>query len=93
MVDENRVEGTVKNLGGKVQDVVGGLTGDTETKARGKVNQAAGSAQDTYGSALDTVGEWSESIVGMTKDRPLTALLFAVSIGYMIRMLTHSGRR
>ena len=93
MVDENRVEGTVKNLGGKVQNVVGGLTGDISTQARGKVNQAAGTVQDTYGAAFDAVSEWSESIVGMTKEKPLVALLVAVSIGYMIRMLTHASRR
>ena len=93
MVDENRVEGTMKNLGGKVQDAVGGLTGDTGTQARGKVNQAAGTAQDTYGSALDTISDLGDSVAGMAKDKPLTALLIAVSIGYMIRMLTHSSRR
>jgi uncharacterized protein YjbJ (UPF0337 family) len=39
MVDENRTEGTLRNVGGKVQDAVGGLTGDSSTQARGKVTK------------------------------------------------------
>lgn len=93
MVDENRIEGSVKNLGGKLQDVVGGVTGDAEIQARGKANQAAGSAQNAFGSVMDTASEWSGSIAGMTKDKPLTALLVAVSVGYMLHMLTHTRRR
>ena len=36
MVDENRVEGTARNIGGKVQDAVGVVTGDAATQARGR---------------------------------------------------------
>ena len=46
MVDSNRPEGTLRSMGGKVQDAVGGLTGDTSMQASGKVNEAAGSAQE-----------------------------------------------
>ena len=55
MVDENRVEGTIKNATGKVQETVGGVFGDTDTQVRGKANQYAGEAQSYYGEALDTV--------------------------------------
>ena len=44
MADENRAEGTARNFGGRVQDAVGAVTGDTATQARGQMNRAAGSA-------------------------------------------------
>ncbi len=93
MVDENRIEGAARNIGGKVQDAVGDLTGDAETQTRGKTNQAAGTAQNALGSAMDTASEWTGSMAEMTKDKPLTALLVAISVGYMIGMLTHTSRR
>jgi hypothetical protein len=33
-MDENRVEGTARNLGGKVQEGVGRLPGDARTRAK-----------------------------------------------------------
>ncbi len=93
MVDENRIEGAARNMGGKLQDAVGGLTGDTETQARGKANQAAGTAQNAFGSVADTASEWTGMLAESAKDQPLTALLVAVSVGFMLRMLTHTSRR
>ena len=39
MVDENCIEGTARNIGGKIQDAVGAVTGDTATQARGQMNR------------------------------------------------------
>ena len=47
-MDENRVEGTARNLGGKVQEGFGKVTGDARRQADGIANQAAGAAQDLY---------------------------------------------
>ena len=52
-MDENRIEGTVRNVGGKVEEGFGRVTGDTKTRTEGLVNQAAGAAQDLYGQARD----------------------------------------
>lgn len=92
MVDENRIEGAARNMGGKLQDAVGGLTGDTATQARGKVSQTAGNAQNALRSAADTATEWSGTVADTVKDRPLTALLIALSVGYVLRMLRHTSR-
>ena len=56
-MDENRVEGTARNLGGKVQEGFGRVTGNVRTQAEGLANQAAGAAQDLYGQAADTARE------------------------------------
>jgi uncharacterized protein YjbJ (UPF0337 family) len=76
-MDENRFEGTARNIGGKVQDAVGGLTGDTATQARGKLNQAAGQAQQAYGAAVDDLKDF-------TAAQPMTALLAAMGIGVVL---------
>ncbi len=80
MVDENRVEGTIKSATGKVQDTVGGVFGDTDTQVRGKANQYAGEAQSYYGEALDTVRD-------VAADRPVTALAAAAGVGLLIGLL------
>ena len=92
-MDENRIKGAARNIGGKLQDTAGDLTGDTETQARGKANEALGTAQNTLGSAIDTAGDWSENLAATAKERPLLALFAAVSVGYMLRLLTHARRR
>ena len=50
-MDENRVEGTARNLGGKAQEGFGKVTGNARAQAEGLANQAAGAAQDLYGQA------------------------------------------
>lgn len=67
MVDENEIEGTAREFGGRVQDAIGGLTGDACTQAKGKWNQAAGKAQQTFGDAAEELRE-------NVSNSPLTAL-------------------
>ena len=40
-MNEDRVAGTATNLGGKVQQGIGRVTGDTKSQVEGVVNQAA----------------------------------------------------
>jgi uncharacterized protein YjbJ (UPF0337 family) len=80
MVDENRIEGTARNIGGKIQDAVGAVTGDKETQARGQMNRVAGSAQDAYGQAVDEVRSFAS-------DQPVVALLSAMAVGVVIGFL------
>jgi uncharacterized protein YjbJ (UPF0337 family) len=61
-MDENRLEGTTRNLGGKIQEGIGRATGDTKTKAEGLVNQAAGTAQDLYGQTADAARQTATAL-------------------------------
>jgi uncharacterized protein YjbJ (UPF0337 family) len=79
-MDENRFEGTARNVAGKVQDAVGGLTGDTATQLRGKTRQVAGQAQDTYGEAADEIRRFAA-------EQPLTTILLSVGFGVMLGFL------
>ena len=53
--DEDRVEGSAKNLGGKVKEGIGKLTGDSKTQAEGKSDQVEGKVQNTVGGVKDAV--------------------------------------
>jgi uncharacterized protein YjbJ (UPF0337 family) len=84
MIDENRIEGSARNFGGKIEDVVGAVTGDKATQARGQMNRTAGSAQNAYGQAMD-------EIRSIASDQPLVALLSVMTVGIVIGFLL--GRR
>jgi uncharacterized protein YjbJ (UPF0337 family) len=45
-MDENRIAGTAKNVGGKVEEGLGRVTGDAKTQARGQARQVEGDIQD-----------------------------------------------
>lgn len=76
----NQFEGTARDIGGRVEDAVGGLTGDTTTQVRGKVRQAAGQAQSMVGDAADTVRDFAS-------EQPMGAVLLAAGIGFIAGML------
>lgn len=73
----DRVEGTVRDLGGRVQESVGKFTGDAKTQAEGLYNQAAGQAQQTVGQMSDVI-----------KGQPIAAVVIAVGLGYLLGRLT-----
>ena len=60
-MNDDRVIGTAKNLGGKAQEALGHVTGDTKSQVEGVINQAAGAAQDLYGQAKETASDASPS--------------------------------
>jgi uncharacterized protein YjbJ (UPF0337 family) len=79
-MDENEIEGTIRDVGGKVEDAVGGLTGDTKTQAEGKFDQLAGKAQKTFGAAADEVRE-------NVSNQPLTALAVVAGVFFALGFL------
>ena len=54
-MDENRLSGTAKNIGGKLEEGIGQVTGDTKTQAEGIARQVSGAAQ-SYRRILVTEG-------------------------------------
>jgi uncharacterized protein YjbJ (UPF0337 family) len=79
-MDENEFEGIARDIGGKFQDAVGGLTGDTETQVKGKFNQAAGKAQKTFGAA-------TEELRDNIKEQPLTAIALVAGAAFLLGFL------
>ena len=94
-MDENRIAGTTKNMGGKVEEGFGRVTGDTKSQVEGIANQAAGAAQDLYGrgrdTAADAAGAVRNSAASLEKwlrhsieTQPYTTALVAVGIGWVL---------
>ena len=87
-MDENRLEGSVRNVGGKVQEGVGRATGDTKSKVEGVMNQAAGTAQDLYGQAADVVRQNAGPVEAWLRDKietqPYTTAIVALGIGWLL---------
>lgn len=54
-VDKDRVEGSATNLGGKLKEGAGKLTGDEKLKNEGVVDQVKGKVQNVVGSVKDTL--------------------------------------
>ncbi len=74
---DDRVEGAAREFGGRVQETVGNMAGDTKTQAQGLYNQAQGQAQQAAGQFSDVV-----------KAQPIVASLVALGIGYVLGRLT-----
>ena len=87
-MNEDRVEGTIKDFAGRAQSTAGDLLGDTKTSAEGRIRQAAGQAQDAYGAAADQIRGLSEELTDRIHETPLLAVFGAVGLGYLIGRLT-----
>lgn len=55
MPDHDRVEGAAKNMGGKVKEAAGKVTGDEKLKAEGRADQVEGKVQNTVGGVKDAL--------------------------------------
>jgi len=50
-IDEDRTEGSAKQMGGKLKEGAGKLFGDAKMKHEGQADQAEGKVQNAWGSA------------------------------------------
>ena len=55
MPDHDRVEGAAKNIGGKIKEAAGKVTGDEKLKAEGRAKQVEGKVQNAVGGLKDTL--------------------------------------
>jgi uncharacterized protein YjbJ (UPF0337 family) len=100
-MNEDRVIGAARNIGGQVQEGLGRATGDATSQAEGAINQAAGAAQNLYGQAKDGAADAAQAvrkgasnaedvIRHVIEQRPYTAALVALCVGWFIG---RTGRR
>jgi uncharacterized protein YjbJ (UPF0337 family) len=100
-MDENRIGGAARNMGGKVQEAVGKVAGNTNLEVRGQANQVAGSAEEIYGQAKDAAADVAESVQKGAKvaddlfrriieERPYTAAVAALAVGWVIGRMGRS---
>ena len=99
-MNEDRLGGTAKNVGGQVEEGFGRATGDVKTQIQGKARQMEGTLQEVYGQAKETAAEAAEAIReagGEAGDflrttieqRPYTTAAVALGIGYLIGRFGH----
>ena len=86
-MDEDRIAGTARKLGGKIQEDVGRFAGDT-AQIKEMANQAASSAQDLYGQAADaardtatTLDKWLRNTI---ETQPYATAIVALGIGWLL---------
>jgi uncharacterized protein YjbJ (UPF0337 family) len=94
-MDEHRVTGAARNVGGKVEEGFGRVTGDTKSQVQGVIDQAQGTAENLYGQAKDAAGSAAEGVrktassfddvVRHTiEQRPYTAAAIALGLGWLL---------
>lgn len=54
-IDDDRVEGSAKNIKGSIKEAAGKLTGDSKTEAEGKMDKAEGKIQNTIVGIKDSL--------------------------------------
>lgn len=105
---DDQVMGVAKQGLGRVQDAIGGLTGDGALQGRGKINEATGAAQKAFGEAKSSLLDAVEEIVGGVRGelhaqldtvegyvvtRPLQALGVAAGVGLLLGLLLRGRTR
>jgi len=81
MAHENESAGAARDFGGKIQDAVGGLTGDFSTQAKEKWNEVSGQAQRS-------LGEASDELRSNVKGSPLIALAIVGGLCFVLGFLS-----
>ena len=93
-MDEHRVTGPAKNMGGKVDEGFGRATGDTKSEVQGVMDQAQGTAEKFYGQAKDaasdaadgvrkTASSFEDMVRHTIENKPYTAVAIALGIGWL----------
>ena len=87
-MNEDRIAGTARNIGGKLEEGVGRATRDIKEQVQGKLDQAAGTAQDLYGQtaevARDTAVTFEKWLRDTIETKPYVAVAVALGIGWLI---------
>ena len=52
-MNEDRIAGTARNIGGKVEEGVGRATSDIKEQVQGKLDETPGAAEDLYGQTAE----------------------------------------
>jgi uncharacterized protein YjbJ (UPF0337 family) len=55
IMDNDRTEGSLKNIKGRVKEGVGKAIGDTKMETEGKMDRAEGKVQNTVGGIKDSL--------------------------------------
>ena len=60
--NKDEVEGKAENIGGKIKEGIGNLTGDRSLEAEGEADQVEGQSQETWGKFKRGVGDAIDAV-------------------------------
>jgi len=98
----DQVTGLANQGFGRVQDAIGGLTGDADLQAKGKVKEAVGSVQRAIGDAKSSVqdvfdgalrdirgqiDDQLDTVEAYVVSKPLPAIAIAGAVGIVLGLL------
>jgi uncharacterized protein YjbJ (UPF0337 family) len=94
-MDETRMSGAAKNLGGDIEDGLGCATADAKTRVQGQMRAAEGSMQELYGQAVDSAEDAIDTVRQMPasvdntirrhiKSNPYTTAAIALGLGWLV---------
>ncbi len=66
--NNDEVEGKAENIGGKIKEGIGNLTGDRNLEAEGEADQAEGQTQETWGKFKRGVGDTIDAVGDAVKN-------------------------
>jgi uncharacterized protein YjbJ (UPF0337 family) len=99
IMNEDRIAGAARNVGGKVQENFGRAVGDAKSQAEGVANQAMGTAQDLYGQAHEgatrladdaaaasrrVASSFESSLRNTIETQPYAAVVVALGLGWLL---------
>jgi len=76
--------GTARNLGGKVEEGFGRVTGNAQTQIKGQARQVAGAAEELYGQAKDTAASFTDIVQRTIEQQPYSAVAIALAVGWLL---------
>jgi uncharacterized protein YjbJ (UPF0337 family) len=85
-MDTDEIKDVTNETIGKVQDVVGSVTGDAGVQLAGKAKELGGKAQEIYGQATDQLRQ-------TITENPLITLAVAGLAGFLLGALFKSASR
>jgi uncharacterized protein YjbJ (UPF0337 family) len=94
-MDEHRVTGAARKVGGTIEEAVGDITGDTKSQMRGAMDRAQGAAENLYGQTKDAASDaatglrntalsFEDTLRNTIENRPYTAVAIALGLGWLI---------
>jgi uncharacterized protein YjbJ (UPF0337 family) len=94
-MDEHRLKGAARNLGGNVEEGFGRATDDTKSQVQGVIDQAQGTAENLYGQAKDAASDAAEGVRKAEisfedtlrhtiETKPYTAVAIALGLGWLL---------
>ena len=91
-MDENILEGGLKQGVGRAERAIGDANGDYGLSLHGKVQELAGKVQTAYGQAKDTAAETIGGFDAFVTERPYLTATIAAGVGLFLGFAFGLGR-